>query len=383
MAHLYQLSGYADLINDTTRTDAYVRALRAAVTPESVVLDLGAGPGLFSLLACQMGARRVFAIEHSPVIQLAREAAIANGFRDRIEFYHGMSTEVVLPERANVMISDLHGPLPYYEEHIPVIRDARKRLLTEDCVLIPERDLLWAAIVEAPHEYEQMTAAWGPHYGIDLSGVRSAATNSWVKRYLVPENLLCEPVHFHTVDYYSVEQANLYADISLSIRRTGVAHAIAVWFDSHLLKGITFSNAPGGEKLIFGNGIFFFPDSVHVSEGDQVAVNLTAHLRADYIWSWNTRIFANGDKTRCKADFRQSTFLGMPFLPEEVKKRAATHAPKLNGRGHIQSWLLSRMDGAASLEDLAKEIMQQFPNSFSDYSSALTHVAQVSTDYSE
>mgnify|MGYP001184895145 CR=1 FL=1 len=73
------------MIADRVRMDAYVRALRQAVVPGSVVIDIGTGTGIFAMLACQFGARRVYAIEPDDAIQVAREIAAANGFADRID----------------------------------------------------------------------------------------------------------------------------------------------------------------------------------------------------------------------------------------------------------------------------------------------------------
>ena len=76
---MYSLHFYGRMIADAPRMDAYAAALRQTVKPDSVVMDLGCGPGVFALLACKLGARRVYAVEPSNVIGLAREAAVANG----------------------------------------------------------------------------------------------------------------------------------------------------------------------------------------------------------------------------------------------------------------------------------------------------------------
>ena len=60
-------------------------------------------------------------------------------------------SDLVLAYRAGIIISDLRGVLPWFQQHIPSIIDARKRLLARGGVLIPRRDILWAAVVEA-HE---------------------------------------------------------------------------------------------------------------------------------------------------------------------------------------------------------------------------------------
>src|SRR5574338_341457 len=138
---MYSLHFYGQMLADAPRMDAYASALRHAIKPDSVVMDLGCGPGVFALLACKLGARRVYAVEPNNVIGLAREAAVANGFASRIEFFDTLSTDVTLPEPATLIVSDLRGVLPYYQQHLPSILDARKRLLARDGVLIPRRDI--------------------------------------------------------------------------------------------------------------------------------------------------------------------------------------------------------------------------------------------------
>lgn len=125
------------MIADKGRMDAYVKGLRQAVKPDSVVVDIGTGTGIFALLACQFGAKKVYAIEPSDAIQVAREIAKSNGYADRIEFIQKLSTQVNLPELADVIISDIRGMLPLFQQHIPAIADARTRLLAEGGILIP------------------------------------------------------------------------------------------------------------------------------------------------------------------------------------------------------------------------------------------------------
>ena len=68
---VYSLESYGAMIADRIRLDAYAGALRAAIRPGSVVLEIGTGPGVFSVLACKLGAGRVFALDVNPAIQLA------------------------------------------------------------------------------------------------------------------------------------------------------------------------------------------------------------------------------------------------------------------------------------------------------------------------
>ena len=152
---------------------AYREALREAINPGAVVLDIGTGTGIFAMMACQCGAARVYAIDPSDLVHLARELAAANGYADRIHFIQGISTRITLPEPVDVIVSDIRGSLPFFQQIIPTIVDARQRFLAPGGRLIPQEDTLWAAVVELPEVYEKYTAAWSENvYGLDLRPAR-------------------------------------------------------------------------------------------------------------------------------------------------------------------------------------------------------------------
>jgi protein arginine N-methyltransferase 1 len=297
--------------------DAYAAALRETVNRDSVVMDLGCGPGVFALLACKLGARRVYAVEPDKVIGLAREAAAANGFADRIEFFEKLSTEITLPEPATIIVSDLRGVLPWFEQNISSIIDARKRLLAPRGVLIPGRDILWAAVVEAPEQYAELVSPWQNQFELDLSAGTRFITNNWRKTQIKPEYFLAEPVYWNTIDYHEIESRDVRAEISWRAARNGTAHGFAAWFDSELVDGIDFSNHPSAPRLIYGQGFFPFSQPVEVSEGDRIELRLAANFVQDnYVWRWDTDFI---DRERVKASFKQSTFYGAPLSTAQLK----------------------------------------------------------------
>jgi len=314
---MYSLHFYGQMLADAPRMEAYTAALRRAVQPDSVVLDLGCGPGVFALLACKFGARRVYAVEPDTVIGIAREAALANGCADRIEFFESLSTEITLPEPATIIISDLRGVLPWFEQHIPSIIDARTRLLAPGGVLIPQRDVLWAAVVSAPEQYAELVSPWQKY---DLEIGTRLITNNWRKTYLQPEQFLTAPVCWTTIDYNTVASADVRAEISWQAARNGTAHGVAVWFDSELADDISFSNHPAAPKMIYGAGLFPFSQPVELAASDRVQLRLAADLVNDgYVWRWDTDFFAG---TRLKASFKQSTFYGVPLSQTRLRNAA-------------------------------------------------------------
>jgi protein arginine N-methyltransferase 1 len=306
MAHLWQ---YGRMISDRVRTGAYEAALRERVKPGSIVLDIGTGTGVLALFAARLGARRVYAVESDGVIQIARAMARDNHCSDRIEFVQGFSTQVTLPERVDVVVSDLHGVLPLFRQCLPSIVDARRRHLAPGGVLIPERERLWGAIVEAPGLYEQMIGAWDGHpYGLDMTAARERAPNSVSRAQFTTDQMLTPAMLLATLDYTSLEQVNLSIEAAWTVTRAGVGHGMAVWFDALLAPGVAFSSVPGQPELIFGQEFFPWQRPVGLLPGDTVAVQLWATLLSDdYAWTWKTSVRAANDPGGSLGEFEQST----------------------------------------------------------------------------
>jgi protein arginine N-methyltransferase 1 len=364
------------MLADTPRMEAYVAALRRAVRPGSVVLDLGSGPGMFALVACQLGARRVYAVEPDDAIQLAREAATANGVADRIECFQEFSTEITLPERADVIVSDLRGVLPWFQRHIPSIKDARTRLLAPGGVLIPRRDTLYAAVVEAPEEYQKLVGPWA-----NLSAGIRVVTNTWRKMRIETNQLLTEPQCWATLDYYEIESPDIHAELSWVATRRGTAHGVAVWFDSELIDDIGFTNHPGAPELIYGNALFPFCNPFPVEKGDQINLRLNADLvNDDYVWRWDTDFIRAGEVV---TRFKQSTLFSVPLSPAQLRKQAASYKPTLDQRGQARSFILKLMTGENTLQEIALRLVERFPKRYSDWQDALNDVTAVSREFSQ
>jgi type I protein arginine methyltransferase len=382
---MYSVSGYGKMIADAPRMEAYVGALRQAVKPGSVVIDLGSGPGLFALLACQMGAKRVYAIEADNVIEVARQGAIANGYEEILVCIQDYSSRITLPEQADVIVSDLRGILPWFQQHLPSIIDARRRLLKPEGILIPLRDVLWASLVEAPDTYNDLVGPWENNgYGFDLSAARRLVTNTWRKLRVTPEQLLVEPKQWCVLDYAKLEGPDINAEISWTLAKPRTAHGLLVWFDSELLEGIGFSNRPSDPELIYGNAFFPFSRPIDLSAGDEIAVTLSGDLIADdYVWRWNTRVVNQENPGVLKAAFKQSTFFGVPLSAAQLRKQSDSHVTLLNEEGGIERFILSRMDGKTTLGEIAAQLTTLYPGHFASYQGALDRVSALSQKYSD
>jgi protein arginine N-methyltransferase 1 len=383
---MYSIVDYGRMIADDVRMDAFARALKQAVRPGSVVADIGTGTGIFALLACRFGARRVFAIEPNDAIEVAREIAAANGYRDRIEFFQARSTDVTLPERADVIVSDIGGALPWHERHIQAIADARERLLAPGGVLIPCRDTAWTAAIEAPVAYGEITDGWT--YGdFDMSAARHLVVNNWRTCRLQPADLLTRPERWGDTDYATVTQPNVRAAITARVVRPGTGHGLAAGFDRTVGGGIRLSNAPDAPdairpRHIYGIAFFPWPRPVDVMPGDVVSIEMKADFVGDdYVWSWNTRVLRQGDASAVIGEFDQTTFYGAPLSPAQIRKRAASYLPTLNEEGRAVCLVLESMRRRVPLSQIGERLLEEFPGRFASPADALSYAGRWAKEF--
>jgi len=379
---MYSLRDYGEMIADRERFEAYRQAIAQAVRPGDVVLEVGCGPGVFALLACRAGARKVYAIDSGEIVHHARELAVANGLADRLEFLHGDSRKVQLPERVNVIVSDIRGSLPFFDHAICTIEDARQRFLAPGGIMIPGRDILRAAVIDASEYYSRLISPWGTYEsGFDLSSSLPLILNACYSTHFKADQLLTESKDWCVLNYKTGAAANAAGDLCFKATRAGAAHGICVWFETVLADGIGFSTGPSDKRSVYGQRFFPWPQAVSLEAGQEIQVSLHADLVGeDYIWRWETKI--SGDANGAGRHFQQSTFQGANFTPQALRKRAADFVPALSEDGRADRWLLQEMDDKASLQQIAKAAAQQFPKIFPRWEDALRRAADLAAQFS-
>ena len=382
---MYDVVAFGQMITDPVRIEPYVQALRQAIQPGCVVADIGSGTGIFALLACQFGAGRVYAIEPNPAVHLARQMAAANGYADRLTVLPKLSTQVTLPERADVIISDMRGSLPWCQQHLPSIVDARCRLLKPGGVLIPQQDTVWVAVVSVSELYDQqVTNPWRQNrFGLDLRAAAQLVANTPIRGRAKPEQMLCAAQPVATLDYRTIEDPNLAAELMLTIHQSGIGHGLLLWFSTILAGDIGFSTGPDQPQSVYGNMILPWLAPVELNVGDTVCVNIQATLvDNNYIWRWYTQVHEAGQPERTKARFKQGTLLGRIVTPDQIRKGDDRHVPALNEEGLVDQFVLSLMDGTHSLDAITTAVMDRFPGRFATRQAARGRVGKLAQHYS-
>jgi SAM-dependent methyltransferase len=264
------------LLADRVRLRAVSRALRETVRPGDVVVDLGAGTGILGLLALRAGAGRVYAIERHPILRLARMLARENGVGDRVRFVKGDSRRVRLPERADLVVSDLVGPLGIDEEMADVVADAR-RFLRRGGKFLPARSEVWVAPVRAEALHRRHVRA-GSGFGVRLGAFHTIAANCMAAFGGVPRGLAA-PLRRAFVFDFGRDRAAFPRRRGLRFRvGGGTVHGLAIVVRVRLSRSVTMDSQFGSHwKPIF----LPIRTPVETRRGDRLDAELVLHD------SWN------------------------------------------------------------------------------------------------
>ncbi|MBI2818958.1 MAG: 50S ribosomal protein L11 methyltransferase [Acidobacteria bacterium] len=374
---------------DEPRIAAYREAIAEVVRPGDVVLDLGSGTGILGLLSCRAGAKRVYSIEKSGMVELARSIARANGFGDRVVFIKGFSTRVELPEEVDVVVCDQIGRFGFEAGVLEFFEDARKRFLKPNGKLIPSCIEMTVAPVEDATLWNQIEFWNGSPAGFDFRPARAWAANTGYPAHYAPDELLGEPVVLARTDLTRATTAPFRGEAHLAVTRAGTLHGIGGWFAAQLSLSVTMTNSPLASQSIARSNAFLPIDQpVGVAPGDCVHVKMHV-MPSDLMLTWNVEVrehhpgapgpSSNGLKGR----FSHSTMHGMLLCSEDLKKTRPEFVPQLSLWGEARRSILELCDGHRPLAEIEQEILRRHANLFPSLKEAAAFVAEVVTAYSQ
>lgn len=367
-------------LSDSSRLDAFGRAIQAVVRPGSVVVDLGSGTGILGLLACRAGASRVYSIEYGGMIALAQAVASANGFSDRIIFERALSTEVALPERADVVVADQIGQFGFDAGLWEYFADAGRRFLQPAGVLVPGRIRMTIAPVEAPELFGQVEFWNTQPAGFDFRPARGWAAHTGYPAHLPVEALLAPGAVAADVPMRGVSPVPFRTHNVVRVERPGTLHGLGGWFDAELAPSVHMTNAPGAPQRINRRNVYLPIDRpVPVQPGDTVEITLHLDPR-EIMVSWTVDV---RPVDGLPVHFRHSTLHGMLLGLDDLRRTSPHFRPALTPRGRARRTVLELCDGERPLADIELGVLARHPELFPSKAEAAVFVAEVVTRYAE
>jgi protein arginine N-methyltransferase 1 len=284
------LTFHHSMLFDEVRTSSFLQAILRTVQPGDVVLDIGSGTGILSLFACLAGASHVYAVDEGPVIEIAKRVCQDNGFGDRVTFMQDWSTNIELPARANVLVTETIGNAGFDEGILGWVVDAKKRLLTPDATIIPRALTLMVVPVESKIDYEFLDDWLRDYYSFDYSAIRSLVANSLLQTDLSSKSFVGKPVPLVSIDMESVDP---HDDTAIDIQHTansqavrdGVIHGIGAWFTAELITGLNLSNIPPNRTPSWSQILFPLERPLRVKSGDNLLIIVKMKANAAE-WEW-------------------------------------------------------------------------------------------------
>lgn len=282
------------LLRDSARVDAFLRAINAAVRPGDVVLDVGAGSGILSLFAARAGARRVYAVECTPIARVARELARLNGFERLIRVIEAPVESVRLEERVDLLVSEWLGSIGVDENLLHPVLVARDRWLEPGGRVLPRQVSAWMAPAWIPQRPEVGFFRDRP-FGLDLRPLAEESVHELLslRRRVASDDLVGPPRPMWNTDVASVSRkaAELpaRATIVLPASRRAPVNALVAWFSAQLADGVELTNAPGASDTHWNQLILPLERERVASSGDLITVRLVCipagHERSHFAWS--------------------------------------------------------------------------------------------------
>jgi len=278
---------YSQLAGDVLRNQHYFEALWKKVRGK-VVADIGTGNrALWACEAIRAGAKRVYAIEESAAAAASARVVVAGrGLSERIRIVEGASTQIELPERVDVCVSEILGEIGGAEGAAAVLSDAKNRFLKETGTMIPEMCDTLISPVELSKDLLD-----NPRFATDslryLEEIFNNMGRAFDPRVSIVNHreackLLSSPRVFESLNFSNGSQQSR-RDVSFLIGSDGVMSGFLLW--------LCFQCSHGQASLdtrLEGTTWFpvFFPvfyPGVEVSCGDLVEMSCDRQLSEDGI----------------------------------------------------------------------------------------------------
>lgn len=284
------------MLADEPRMAFYHEAISRKIKPGDRVIDLGTGTGILAAFASRQGAAQVYAVDHSSIIEHAKELAAENGI-ENVDFEDVHSSKLYLDEPVDVIVHEQIGDFLFDEAMVPNVCDLRDRLLKPGGLILPSQFELFCEPMTL-HDDRRVPFIWEltDVYGFDFSSMeRSCPTEPEYHKLVscdpgVVKHFLGKPTPLVEVDLHTINESTVPLSVTFTRKVTtaGMLDGLVVYMKAKVDDDLVLSSSPldPGRAPHWGFRILRL-DQVRTEIGDELEVTLTVEDWADpSTWQW-------------------------------------------------------------------------------------------------
>jgi len=274
---------HEEMLKDEVRTKTYQKAIleNKHLFQDKIVLDVGCGTGILAMFAVQAGAKHVYAIDCSSIIEHARTIVEKNGFGEKITLIRGKVEEIELPiendnQIVDIIISEWMGYFLLYESMLNTVIFARdKWLVPENGIIFPDKAVMYLCAIEDAQAKSERIDYWNDVYGFDFSSIRDSAIQEPVVDVIDENAVVSNAAPILDIDILTCkkEELSFCSTFKLCAKRNDYVHGFVAYFEcafTQTHKPIGFSTAPFCAYTHWKQTLFYLEDTLTICEGEYI-----------------------------------------------------------------------------------------------------------------
>jgi len=266
------------MLKDEVRMKAYRNAIlnNKHLFRDKIVLDVGCGTGIMSLFAAKSGAKKVFAVDASDIINQAKKIIEDNNLSEVITVIKGRIEEIELPvEKVDIIISEWMGYCLLYESMLQTVIFARDKWLQPEGIILPDKATLNLTAIEDAEYKEDKINFWDNVYGFNMSSIKKTAIQEPLVDVVEPNQVMSGTCRLLSIDISTVKEADLsfVTPFRLVAARDDFCHALVASFDiefTKCLKTVFFSTGPHASYTHWKQTVFYMNDVLSMKKGEEI-----------------------------------------------------------------------------------------------------------------
>ena len=242
---------------------------------DKIVLEIGSGLGLFSMLAARAGARRVYSWEPSSISKTASDVVKHNNYDGTIIILSGPIEKIEIDEKVDVIFSTAFGYSLLFDSLIPSFIYARDKFLKNGGVVIPEKaEIYMSSCVKST--FNENYDYWENVYDFDFSPIEKADINNASVVAVSTNRIKTDAMMIMSFDLSKIrsDEITVNTDFSLKANDEHDLDSFLFWFALKFNipnKNIQLNTSPFDPYTHYNQVALRLPKVVHLKKNDIIS----------------------------------------------------------------------------------------------------------------